>query len=283
MKTIKYRLFLIVGLFGLATLSCEENQDVITEDAQEGAFVSLTNSSGSLAGSPVDSDNPSESQFTFTDVGLTYNAAVTSPNIDQVDRLVVVKQFNGQEVEITSVDAREGIEVTFESVEDFLDGFADITEEELRLGDNITFRTYIHMRDGRVLEDLSTTLGVSVACAADLTGTYSVTNSVCNNGPYTVTVTRNADGSYFLTMADGGFLSKCTSNSTLLNGGTIQEQCGEILPSSDLDYGADNSQYDIGHITGGTWDASTGTISLNHTQGLFTGSPGEYTSTYVRQ
>lgn len=131
------------------------------------------------------------------------------------------------------------------------------------------------------------TLNLFYLCPHDLSGNYLVTidNARCNNAtygpnfPYAVTISENADGSWHLSSADGGFLNRCTGNSTLINSGNIVVLCGEVQFSNDLDYGS----LDIGTITGGSWDETTGTLILNHTQDFTANWPSNWTSTYVRQ
>lgn len=127
----------------------------------------------------------------------------------------------------------------------------------------------------------NTALTFVYQCYADLSGTYLVTNDGCTPfTPFTTTIVANADGSWRVAIGDGGFLGYgCTGNPGLDNGANIVELCGEILPSNDLDYGS----LDIGNITGGTWDAENGILTMNHVQS-FTGNwAGSWTSTYTRQ
>ncbi len=126
------------------------------------------------------------------------------------------------------------------------------------------------------------TLTLFYLCYSDLSGTYLVTNDACSPS-FTVEITKNVDGSWHLTSADGGFLSKCTPNASLLNAGNIVELCGAIQPTGNLDFGSDGGSYDIGDITGGTWDADNGILTMTHTQSLWSTRPGSWTSTYVRQ
>lgn len=127
----------------------------------------------------------------------------------------------------------------------------------------------------------NTTLTFVYQCYADLSGTYLVTNDGCANFvPFTTTIVANADGSWRVAIGDGGFLGYgCTGNPGLDNGANITELCGDILASDDLDYGG----LGIGNITGGSWDAENGILTMNHTQ-TFTGNwAGSWTSTYTRQ
>ena len=128
----------------------------------------------------------------------------------------------------------------------------------------------------------TTTLTFVYQCFADMSGTYLVTNTACNN-PFMTTISPNDDGSWFMECGDGGLLHRCTANTGLVNWGNVTELCGDILPSTSLRFGSDNFGGAIGDISGGTWDAVSSTITMDHTQ-LFTGNwPGAWSSTYVRQ
>lgn len=126
------------------------------------------------------------------------------------------------------------------------------------------------------------TLNFVYQCFADLSGTYSVTNDFCFPS-FTTECTADPDGSWYLGVADGGFLHTCTSNTSLLNWGNITELCGEILPGGDLRFGTAGFSGAIGDIVGGTWDAENGIISMSHTENFFNGGPYAWNSTYTRQ
>lgn len=270
----------VLAVLGLSLGSCEKDQDLVTANAKEGAFLSIEGSSGTIAGGIDPTVKVEESEVDVQLASLTYNIEVTA-GAEDVEELVVVKSYQGQEVEVTRGDASSGVLVEYASVADFLQGFDGISVNDIRIGDVIMFQTNVHMKDGRVLVNRSAALGVAVSCLADLTGTYSVTNSACEPS-FTVEITRNPNGSYHITSADGGFLHRCTSNATLLNAGNIKEQCGEILPSGDLDFG-ESSGYNIGNVSGGSWNAETGTLTMDHTQDFTANWPSEWSSTYVRQ
>lgn len=127
----------------------------------------------------------------------------------------------------------------------------------------------------------SITLTFVYQCFADLSGTYTVTNDFCNP-VFTATIASNGEGAWVISSADGGFLHQCTSNTTLLNEGTIVELCGEILPTGNLDFGTAGG-YGIGDILSGTWDAVSGTLEMQHRDVFFNGGPYEWNSLYVRQ
>lgn len=127
----------------------------------------------------------------------------------------------------------------------------------------------------------SSAVSISYICFADLTGTYAVTNSFCGSGSTgtipPIAISKNADGGWDLETADGGLLQYCTANTGLSNPGSIIVVCGEVLPSEDLNFCGSNG---IGCITGGSWDADTGVLTLTHSDTFF--GIGEYTSTYTR-
>jgi hypothetical protein len=117
-----------------------------------------------------------------------------------------------------------------------------------------------------------------VGCQADLAGTYSVTNDFCGSVT-TTTISANPDGSWALGIGDGYFLAGCTSNVSLLNPASISIICGDVLPTAGPSFCSSNG---IGCITGGSWDAVNGILTMTHTDTFFNGGPYDWTSTYTR-
>ncbi|UOB18469.1 DUF1735 domain-containing protein [Abyssalbus ytuae] len=150
--------------------------------------------------------------------------------------------------------------------------------EEKVLAFNIT--TISSDSNKLVISDTGKTsvVNISYICFADLNGTYIMTNSVCDPQVSGITITKNEEGGWDLSTADGGLLQYCTSNSGLVNSGSIIIVCGEVLASDDLSF---CGNYGIGCITGGTWDENSGTLTLQHNDALF--GYGDYTSTYIKQ
>ena len=118
-----------------------------------------------------------------------------------------------------------------------------------------------------------------VGCQANLAGSFTVTNDLCNSTT-TTTITGNADGSWSLAIGDGYFLAGCTSNTTLLNAATINIICGDVQIVSNPQFCDSNG---IGCITGGTWNSTTEVLTMTHTDTFFNGGPFEWTSTYTKQ
>ena len=115
-------------------------------------------------------------KITFQRTVLDYKVTIAS-NAEIVDQLIVTKTLGDQVVEVGSFSPEEGVSLQISEMSGFLDGFSGITADDLRVGDRITFKTEMVLSDGRQVIDNEATLGVSVSCLADLTGTYLVTNS----------------------------------------------------------------------------------------------------------
>ncbi len=128
----------------------------------------------------------------------------------------------------------------------------------------------------------STNLYVTYVCPIDISGTYAFDNSVCNPQEKShyknATITKVGDGTFNLSTADGGLLQFCSSNTGLVNSGSIMISCGKVLPNDSFGFCGSNG---IGCITGGTYDEETKTLTLEHFDTFF--GVGAYTSTYVLQ
>lgn len=129
-----------------------------------------------------------------------------------------------------------------------------------------------------VANDKSTKATVSIIynCPSDLTGTYTMTNDVCAPTVEGITIEADGDGGWYLSVADGGLLASCTSNTGLVNDGNISVVCGEVTEGSSAFCSSDG----IGCVTGGTWDEDTGVLVLELNDALF--GAGDYTGTYTR-
>ena len=126
---------------------------------------------------------------------------------------------------------------------------------------------------------------LAYSCSANLTGTYELDNDLalaCNGLPTTTSIAANGEGGWVIGIADGGLLAQCTSNTSLVNTGSILVVCGEVFPQGQISFCASNG---IGCITGGTWDPDNGNgvLMMTHNDSFFNGSGlGDYNSTYTR-
>lgn len=279
MKNIIHKLkFITVGLIALGFTSCDAILDDEETDFGNGPdFIGFTTSAVTA---PVEVDGEEHS----------YNA--------QIHLFGPGSETFGEEITVTyaidaeSTTAQEGVHyslgggntVTLTPENDysavipvtiFTEGLEPPVEETLTFV--ITEFSTSSNKDV-VISDTGDELAVAISyiCFADLTGTYTMTNSVCSAEVTDVTITKNDDGGWDLSTADGGLLQYCTSNTGLVNDGSIIVVCGEIRPASPSFCGSNG----IGCITGGSWDAETGTLTLQHNDTFF--GVGNYTSSYVR-
>lgn len=126
----------------------------------------------------------------------------------------------------------------------------------------------------------STTVNLSYVCAADLTGTYTITNSACSPAsPYNeTTIEPDGSGGWLIARADGALLQGCTSNTSLEQPAHIIVVCGEVEVTEQPSF---CDGYGIGCISGGTWDEENGVLTLQLNDAFF--GVGDYTATYTRQ
>ncbi len=275
--------FSLVFFYSCDPKNSDYDIDNATTGVSGGAIVAISaNSDGKLLGAPSSSDL-STATVAFSSNSLTLEVILMSGGQD-VTGYELTKSINGGAEVTAASSATLPISLTYSTIDEYISGLGT-SVDDLRIGDVITFRTKIIKSDGSVYfaGPNEGNFNVTINCSADLTGTYSVSNTGCSLPMPDVTITANADGTWHLTRADGGFLSSCTTNSTLFNFGNITVVCGAVLPTGDLDFGSDNSSYDIGDISGGSWDAVTGTLTMEHSQTFTTNWPAEWTSTYVRQ
>jgi hypothetical protein len=286
MKKI-FKLFVLVSL--LFVYSCTDNADFNTTDqltgtASEGGAIVMvnTNSDGKLLGAPSSSDLENAT-VAFSDNSLHLEVMLKSGG-QEISSYEIVKSLNGGGAEVSvATSTTLPITVDYTTLDEYISGLG-VAADDLRIGDVITFRTKVIKTDGTVYYagPNEGSLNVTINCSADLTGTYLVTNDACAPS-FTTTITQNPDGTWHIENGDGGFLNLCTPNSTLINYANITVVCGEVLPTGDLNFGSENSTYDIGEISGGTWDGGTGTLTMSHSQTLTTNWPATWTSTYIRQ
>lgn len=268
----------------LTIMSCDTDADTVAEVKDEaGALVSIIASSNSeILGSPEAGVDLKDATVNISTAYLDMTVTLKSGSTKDIAKIEIVKSYNGGE----EISLGESTSLPFNLVVSDLNSFLDgtgVTADKLRIGDRITFKTKITKNSGDVYYyNSSTEFNLVVNCSADLSGTYLVTNDECAPS-FTIDITKNADGTWHLGSADGGFLNHCTSNTSLINSGNISVICGEISPTGDLDFGSAGGTYDIGDITGGSWDQDNGILTLTHTQTFFTAGPSEWTSTYTRQ
>ncbi len=285
MKNI-FKLFAVFSL--LFIYSCNDNGDFSTDDmmtgtaAEGGAIIAInTSSDGKLLGAPSSSDLENAT-VAFSDNFLELGIMLTSGGQD-ISSYEVMKSINGGSEVSVMTSATLPMNLSYSTLDEFI-GDLGVAQENLRIGDVITFRTKMTKSDGSAYfaGPNEGNFSVTINCSADLTGTYLVTNDACMPAYYT-TISANPDGTWYIESGDGAFLHLCTGNSTLINWASITVVCGEVLPTGNLRFGSENSGYDIGEIDGGLWDGANGVLTMSHSQS-FTGNwPSSWNSTYTRQ
>lgn len=131
----------------------------------------------------------------------------------------------------------------------------------------------------------STQVNLSYICEADLAGDYLITNTAArcvdrleSSGFNMTTIEPNGVGRWLIARADGALLQGCSANTGLSQPGEIFVICGEVQVAKQPNFCGSNG---IGCITGGTWDAETGVLTLELNDTFF--GVGDFTATYTRQ
>ena len=121
---------------------------------------------------------------------------------------------------------------------------------------------------------------INYECFVDLTGTYIVTNTLCDGWTFEASITKGENGKWHLSRADG-FWWVCTILD-VINPGNIEVNCNNVAFSDDL-WLNQNINQDMGTILGGTWNQQTGVLEMQHRDTFFAGGPYLFDSRYVRQ
>lgn len=274
MKRINY--LILATLVALTTSCVDDTTDI---DAITGG----TNVAGFLSGSASVSAVAGGEETSFT---KEITVAIVGPSVESVNGTVTATVAVNEELTTAEAGVHYTLDQTSFTIEPGDNGFStfsftmltDGIEPPLAANPVLALDVTQTTGDNKVVAS-GTTIKINMLylCFADLSGTYSVTNDFCSP-TFTATITPNPDGSWYSTVADGGFLHTCTSNTTLLNWGSFNEVCGVIQPSTDLRYGS----LPIGTILGGTWDQENGIIQMDHEEAFFTNGPYSWSSTYTR-
>lgn len=276
MKTIKYLLILIMSATTL--VSCVEDNDPSALNDDGPNLVGFTQKSRNLSAVSNGEEYNHEVQMEVkgpTYLDLTDDVAVTV-TVDASSTAIENTHFK---LNTTSmILSKSNNYLGLLPITILTDGIIAPLPENPILVLNVAS---VNTNGNVVTNGFQIVLTLVYQCYADLAGTYLVTNDGCSMTPFLTTISANSDGSWFLTIGDGGFLGYgCTANPGLDNWANITELCGEILPTDDLQYAP---CCDIGNISGGTWDPVTGVLTLSQSQDFTTNWAASWTSTYTRQ
>lgn len=167
--------YIMLSLFGFTMLfSCiDDDNDELSKDAIENnAIVDVrTTSVGKLLGAPasLDLDNAT---VVFSDNLLDLEIFLRSGG-EQVSEYQITKSLNGGNEVVVATSATLPIGLQYSTLNEFIDGLG-VTESELRIGDQIIFRTKFIHSDGASYysSDTSGTYKVTINCSSNLAGNY---------------------------------------------------------------------------------------------------------------
>lgn len=288
MKNIKKLLGLLT--IALMVFSCTDDYDEVIQVSGEAGFqVNVTSqSSGSLLGSPESGVDLADAAVAVSDSELDLNVVLTTGDLSTVSKVEVTKQINDGPIIVVNESTTLPLNVTLNTVADFLQG-SGLAESDLRIGDVVRFVVKVTKTDGQVfLFNNQGRFSLTLNCSYDLTGTYFVTNSACDNtanngGIPLINISQNADGTWYAETSDGGLLQYCTSNN-ILNDGSFDIFCEGVVSAESTEGGSAYGTYSggaIGYITGGSWDQASGVLVLELLDEFF--GVGAYSATYTRQ
>jgi len=188
MKTIKYLIFsiLFVSLF-----SCNvETEDIVTGDAVE-AGVSLEIgplTTGKALGSPANPIDLPNSSVSFTDVSATIQVIKRWAGENVVKYELYKSVRGGAEVKIKE-SATLPMSISYTNINEFIAGTQITNSDQLRIGDIFKFRTKVTTSTGESYfihdggeGDYSGTYKITVSCASNMAGNYSVVTTNLTSG-----------------------------------------------------------------------------------------------------
>src|SRR5690554_1547027 len=219
MKKINFILSALIVSVAFWGCDGEEVAEIIENNDIAGVAIAIEGN-GAVQGVPDDPDDLSASSVTFLNTELNMNVRLASEeDASLVSHYEVVKQFKGgPEISMGTYQSLP-FAVNLTELSQFLEN-TSVSEDDLRIGDIFTFKVRAHQNDGDSYQYLGQAFNLSVNCFADLSGTYSVTNSVCGTGSSgtipPIAITQTPDGNWNLATADGGLLQYCTSNTSLV-------------------------------------------------------------------
>lgn len=262
------KIFNLLLVFTLVLFySCEyNNSDFDTEDqltgtaAEGGAIVAVhQDTQGKLLGVPSSQDFETAT-VSFAEIELWMEIILMSGGQNMSGYEITKSLNNGPEVTVATSTTLP-VSVQYSTVEEYLEGLG-VAEEDLRIGDVITFRTKMIKSDGSVVfagpNDGSYT--VTISCSSNLAGYYNVTMEADNG--------RVSNFPNELISEKGVGLYKTESTYRWAVGSIAPDQgfdfvdvCGE-LTVLDQDLAQGYYSNDVGGTEPGTVDGVTGDLKL---------------------
>lgn len=265
MKKI-FKLFVAVSL--LFNYACNDNADFSTDDyltgtaTEGGAIVAVkSNTVGKLLGVPSSQDFKTAT-VSFAESSLNLEIILMSGGND-VKSYEIVKTLNGGAEVVVATSTTLPISTSFSTTEEFTEGFG-VTEDDLRIGDIISFRTKIIKNDGSANYSNEGTYNVTVSCSSNLARTYDVAVHYTRASPATDTwiyfqdtLTETGVGQYRSTRVGHWTIAALGGTP----GFTLEDLCGSItIPEQNLVDLYSNLVEGSGSV-----DGDTGVITLDYT------------------
>ena len=255
MKNLRNIFIAMVGLLTIA--ACETDADTVAEVHDEaGLLVSVaTTSNSAILGSPEAGVDLDDAMVTVSSAYLNMTVNMTSGTINQLDKIEIVKSFNGGDEISLGESTTLPYNLEISSLDELLAG-TGATESTIRIGDVLDFRTKVHKTDGSIYY-YNSSMGsarILVNCLSNLAGTY--TNGLlpdCDgSGGGVATVTEVSPGRYFVSsMARYRFQpEKCI-------GFYMVDVCGVLT-------------YDGGDLEDNNYDGDAGVPGQVNSDGSFT-------------
>lgn len=287
MKNLK-KIVLLLFVISIAS-SCDDSstlindsEDILSGGATTATIVKLSgDSSGKLLGVPSSQDfETALVEFAEFELYMEVQFVNGGKNVVGYE---ITKSLNGGSETVVAQGATLPLSVEYSTLEEFLDGLG-VSEDDLRIGDKIIFRTKMIMADGTVLYSSSNegTLIITVNCSSNLAGTYDVavhyvraSSGIDTWYYYQETITETGAGQYRTAEvgpwinALGGGLGVGTP------GYTFTDTCGSLtVPEQNL------LEYYSNLVAGeGSVNSTTGVITMEYT--ICASDCREVTATYT--
>lgn len=255
MKNLK-NIFLALAAV-LSIVACETDADTVAVVADEaGLLVNVSaTSNSSILGSPEAGVDLEDAIVTVTNAYLDMTVSMTAGTISSLDKIEIVKSFNGGAEVSLGESTTLPYNLVVSNLADLLAG-TGVTENDLRIGDILSFRTKVHKTDGSVYYYNSSMGDYSIVinCASDLVGTYTSNFlPACDGGAAGVaTVTEVSPGRYWVSS-----MARYTFNPGKCIGFYMIDVCGVLT-------------YDGGDLEDNNYDGDAGIPGQVNADGSFT-------------
>lgn len=258
-KMKKMKKFLGLLTITLLAFSCNtDDTEAINVSQTAGLIINIDETSGKILGTPEAGVSLDDATITFSDVDLDFDAQLQTGTQTDVSKYELVKTFNDGAEVIVAETTSLPFNLSYTTIEDYLSGFS-IAQEDIRIGDEFTFKVKLYKTDGSVLYfgDAIASYTVIVNCASNLAGFYNVTTVRDDGATYPQGIEEIVEVSpgYYKTVTTGpwaagtiapdqGYNFQDTCNTlTVPKQGLAQgyysndvfgEEDGEVLPNGDL-------------------------------------------------